>query len=126
MKATNKILIILVITLSTTCLGQVNYNDNNNLKFNSTTNCQVRYIFFPNMSAYYDKLNKDYIFQEKEEWITAKELPTLYGGYSLYSNIGVEINDYDDNQPFTQIRNHKKQFPYCSKGHFTYKTVAIN
>ena len=126
MKPKNTIFIIIAILFCTSIKAQVSYVENNNLKFNSATNCQIRYIYFPNMGAYFDKLNNDYIFQEKGEWIKAKELPTLYGGYSIYSNVGVEIKDYEEEQPFSQIKQHKKQFPYCSKGHFTYQTVAIN
>ena len=122
---TKKLLIVLALVFSTAITAQVSYLENNNLKFNASSGCQVRYIYFPNMSAYYDKLENQYIFQEKGEWRKADELPTLYGGYSLYSNIGVEITDYDEDNPFTQIKQHRKQYPYCSKCHFTYTTVAI-
>jgi hypothetical protein len=125
MKAKNTLLILLIL-FSSAITAQVSYVENNNLKYNSLTSCQIRYIYFPNLTAYYDMLNNNYIFQEKGQWITAKELPTLYGGYSLYSNIGVEIKDYDEDKPFTQIKQHKRQYPYCSNGHFSYKTVAIN
>lgn len=125
MKA-KKILIGLVLFFSSSIVAQVSYVENNNLKFNSSTGCQIRYIYFPNMSAYFDKLEKVYIYKEDNEWLTAEELPNLYGGYSLYSNVGVEIKDFDEDKPFTQIKQHKKQYPYCSKGHFTYETVAIN
>lgn len=124
MKA-KRILLFLTLIFCSTITAQVSYVKNNNLKFDITSNCQVRYIYFPNMSAYYDLLNNVYIFQEKGEWTEAKKLPILYGGYSLYSNVGVEINDYDEDKPFTQIKQHRKQYPYCSNGHFSYKTVAI-
>ena len=106
-----KILLVFAFIYCNTISAQVTYLDNtNNLKFNSQTNCQLRYLYFPNLQAYFDKLDKVYIFQEKGEWIKAEELPNNYGGYSLYSKVRVVITDYDEDQPFTQIKIHKKQF----------------
>lgn len=121
-----KTLLVIAFIICNTITAQVTYLDNNNLKFNPQNNCQLRYLYFPNMQAYYDKLNKVYIYQNKGEWITAKELPTLYGGYSIYSKVRVEITDFDDDKPYTQLKNHKKQFPYSKNGHFTYQTIAIH
>lgn len=121
-----KTLIVIAFIVCNTITAQVTYLDNNNLKFNSENNCQLRYLYFPNMHAYYDKLNKVYIYQDKGEWVNSEELPTLYGGYSLYSKVRVEITDFDDDKPYTQLKNHKKQFPYSKNGHFTYQTVAIH
>jgi hypothetical protein len=121
-----KILLVIAFIVCNTINAQVSYLDNNGLKFDSTTNCQIRYLYFPNMQAYYDKLNKVYIYKDKGEWLEAEELPTLYGGYSLYSKVRVEITDYDDDKPYTQLKQHKKQFPYSSRGHFTYETAAID
>lgn len=119
------LLIVIAFIFCNTITAQVSYLENSSLKFNSDTNCQLRYLYFPNMQAYYDKLNKVYIFREKGQWIEAEELPPLYGGYSLYSNVRVEITDYDDDKPYTQLNSHKKQFPYSKNGHFTYETAAI-
>ena len=122
-----KILLVFAFIYCNTISAQVTYLDNtNNLKFNSKTNCQLRYLYFPNLQAYFDKLDKVYIFQEKGEWIKAEELPINYGGYSLYSKVRVLITDYDEDQPYSQIKVHKKQFPYNAKGHFTYATASID
>jgi hypothetical protein len=120
-----KILLVIAFIVCNTITAQVTYLDNSSLKFNSDTNCQMRYLYFPNMQAYYDMLNKVYIYREKGEWIEAQELPTLYGGYSIYSHVRVEIIDYDEDKPYTQLNMHKKQFPYSKRGHFTYETAAI-
>ena len=123
-----KTIIYFVAIICLVCFSanaQVSYVKDNNLKFDSSTNCQMRYVYFPNMCAYFDKLEKVYLFKENGEWKKAEDLPTLFGGYSLYSQVGVEIKDYDEENPQTQIKKHKKQFPFCSKGRFTYETVAV-
>lgn len=121
-----KILLVIAFIVCNTITAQVTYLDNNNLKFNPQNNCQLRYLYFPNMHAYYDKLNKVYIFRDKGNWVEAKELPHLYGGYSLYSKVRVEITDYDEDKPYLLLIEHKKQFPYSKNGHFTYQTIAIH
>lgn len=121
-----KTLIVIAFVVCNTITAQVTYLDNNNLKFNSQNNCQIRYLYFPNLHAYYDKLNNVYLYQDKGIWVSNEELPPLYGGYSLFSKVRVEITDFDDDKPYTQLKNHKKQFPYSSKGHFTYQTASID
>lgn len=121
-----KTLIVIAFVVCNTITAQVTYLDNNNLKFNSQNNCQLRYLYFPNLHAYYDKLNNVYLYQDKGIWVSNEELPPLYGGYSLFSKVRVEITDFDDDKPYTQLKNHKKQFPYSSKGHFTYQTASID
>lgn len=120
-KITFMVFVLLIVTSIT---GQISCIENNSLKIDTTTNCSIRYIYFPNMHAYYDKLDEVYIFKLKGEWTYSKELPTLYGGYSLYSNVGVEITDFDDDIPQSNYIQHKKQFPYNAKGRFTFETAA--
>ena len=121
-----KILLVFAFIVCNTITAQVTYLENSTLKFDADTNCQLRYLYFPNMQAYYDKLNKVYIFRDKGNWVEAEELPHLYGGYSLYSKVRVEITDYDEDKPYLLLKQHKKQFPYSKKGHFSYQTAAID
>ena len=60
----------------------------------------------------------------KGEWESAEELPTNYGGYSLYNKVKVTITDYDGEEPYRLIQTHKKQFPYNSKGRFANQTAS--
>jgi hypothetical protein len=121
---TKSLLIICLLVISSAVEAQV-HNAENSLKIDPATNCQIRYIYLPNLSAYFDKLDKKYIYKEKEEWKKVTEIPNLHGGYSKYSGVGVEINDYDEDEPYLYIKCHKKQFPYCSNGRFTYITVPV-
>jgi hypothetical protein len=77
------------------------------------------------MYAYYDKLEKVYLYKGKDEWIKAEALPPLYGGYSPYSKLAVEITDYDGDEPQQFIKIHKTIYPYSSKGRFEYKTISV-
>ncbi len=78
------------------------------------TNCVLRYYYFPNIEAYFDTKKSIYIYSEKGKWITAKELPVGYRGYSLYNKINVLVRDYDDEDPTQFIMIHKKRYPYVN------------
>ena len=93
---------------------------------NTDNNCQLRYVYFPNLCAYFDNLELVYIYQHKGVWVTAEKLPDLYGGYTIFSNVRVIISDFDGENPQNQIKDHKKQFPYCAKGRFTYITATVD
>ena len=82
--------------------------------FNPETNCQLRYYYFPNLEAYFDTHKSIYYYKENGEWITAKEIPEGYRGYSIYNKSNVYITDYDDDYPYQFIQIHKKKFPYIN------------
>lgn len=90
------------------------------------TNCQIRYYYFPNLQAYFDNLNMVYYYQVNGQWETAEELPTNYGGYSIYNKVRVTINNFDGEKPYELIKVHKKLFPYNAKGRFANATASIN
>lgn len=85
---------------------------------------EVRYWYFPNIEAYFDLQEKVYLYKDKGEWNEAEELPTNYGGYSLYNKVKVVIEDYDGDEPYLLLPIHKKLFPYNSKGRFTNQTAS--
>lgn len=81
---------------------------------NSILAAGARYYYYPNLDAYYDSQENLYIFesnQNKGQIVKAKEVPSGYRGYSLYNGIRVAITDYDGDEPFTKIAEHRKQFP---------------
>lgn len=81
-----------------------------------------RYYYYPNMQAYYDIEKEAYIYKDNGIWNVATELPTNYGGYSMFKNAKVKIVDYTGDDPQQFVTIHKKIFPYVAKGRFTYKT----
>jgi hypothetical protein len=81
---------------------------------NSILEAGARYYYYPNLDAYYDSKENLYIFesnQNKGQIIKAKEVPSGYRGYSVYNGIRVAITDYNGNEPFTKIGEHRKKFP---------------
>jgi hypothetical protein len=73
--------------------------------------CDIRYYYFPNIQAYFDLKNTEYIYHDKGEWITAEELPHGYMGYSLNNKINVPIRDYNGDDIILQLEAHKKRYP---------------
>lgn len=114
-------MLILTCYLSSAQASKV---DQSTLPIDAKTNCYIRYNYFPNLEAYFDNLKMVYYFKVKGEWQTAEELPTNYGGYSLYNKIRVMITDYDGEEPYLLLKAHKKMFPYNSKGRFTNQTAS--
>jgi len=92
---------------------------------NPETNCVLRYYYFPNLEAYYDTQKNVYTYIDNGQWITAGELPTGYRGYSLYNKVNVIINDYDDEDPTQFLAQHKKKYPYITKGNVKKVTASI-
>jgi hypothetical protein len=94
------------------------------LPIDAKTNCYVRYYYFPNLEAYFDNLEKVYHYKQNGKWLIASELPQNYGGYSLYNKVKVSIVDYDGDKPYEMLANHKKKYPYNSKGRFANTTAS--
>lgn len=86
------------------------------LTIDPQTNCELRYFYFPNMEAYYDLKNEVFHYQENNTWITNKQLPPNYGGYSLYKKERVILTDFEGDNPEQLIKIHRKMYPYNAKG----------
>ncbi len=82
----------------------------------TSQNSTFRYYYYPNLQAYYDKQTDLYLFRVNKQWITADSFPENYGGYSLYNNHRVKIDDYDGDDIIELLPIHKVQYPYNSKG----------
>ncbi|RZJ71045.1 hypothetical protein [Flavobacterium sp.] len=78
------------------------------------TNCQIRYYYYPNLEAYFDKAEELYIFRDKGEWKREKEIPSGYRGYGLYNKVSIAITDFDDDDITPFFNAHKKKYPYGS------------
>ena len=110
--------------ISNNFYSQKSSSQKESLPIDSKTNCFVRYYYFPNLEAYFDNLEMVYYYKVNNEWETAEQLPTNYGGYSLYNKVKVSITDYDSDKPYFLIKTHKKMYPYNSRGRFTNQTAS--
>ncbi len=90
-----------------------------------TSNCVLRYYYYPNLEAYYDTQKNIYYFTENGKWIEGNEIPNGYRGYSLYNKVNVIIKDYDDEDPTQFLNSHKKQYPYITKETLKKMTASV-
>jgi hypothetical protein len=72
---------------------------------------EVRYYYFPNLEAYFDTCNAVYIYKKDGEWVTSELLSDSYRGYSLYNKSFVILEGFTEDNPYTNIQEHKKKYP---------------
>lgn len=99
--------------------NQTNAQENNAIAHSAesntkSNNSRVKYQYYPNLEAYFNVETSEFIYKEKGEWKTAKEIPSGFRGYSIFNNYRVNITDYFDDKPYEKLAYHKKQFPYYS------------
>ena len=104
--------------------AQTSKDEISSLPIDAKTNCYIRYYYFPNLEVYFDNLELVYHYKVNGQWQQAENLPTNYGGYSLYNKVRVAITDFDGNEPYQLLKKHKKMYPYNSKGRFTNQTTS--
>lgn len=120
----NKLLLILFFFTCYLSSAQTSKDEISSLPIDAKTNCYIRYYYFPNLEAYFDNHELVYHYKVNGQWQKAENLPTNYGGYSLYNKVRVKITDFDGNEPYQLLKTHKKMYPYNSKGRFTNQTAS--
>jgi hypothetical protein len=75
---------------------------------------KAKYQYYPNLRAYFNTETSEYLYQVEKVWITNKEIPTSYRGYSIYNNYRVELIGYNADKPYENISEHIKSYPYYS------------
>jgi hypothetical protein len=53
----------------------------------------VQYYYIPDIDAYYDVANQDYVYLDNGVWVTSSYLPPRYGNFDLYRAHKVVINE---------------------------------
>lgn len=123
MKSIKKLFLVLFLFACYLSNAQTK-NETSSLPVDPKTNCYIRYYYFPNLEAYFDNQELVYHYKVNGEWQKAENLPTNYGGYSLYNKVRVSITDFDGDDPTQLLKTHKKMYPYNSKGRFTNQTAS--
>ncbi len=72
---------------------------------------EVRYYYYPNLQAYYDTKVGMYLYQEQGQWVESEQLDVKTRGYSLKNGQYVMIKDYQGDEPFAMLEQHKKLYP---------------
>jgi len=124
MKIVKKFIPVLMFFTCYLSSAQSSNGDVPSLPIDSKTNSNVRYYYYPNLEAYFDNLELVYHYKVNGQWEKAENLPTNYGGYSLFNKVRVNITDYDGDEPYQLIKIHKKMYPYNSKGRFSNPTTS--
>ena len=58
----------------------------------------VRYVYFPDYTIYYDLTLRNYLYYENNVWIRVNVLPSRFKGINFRRTRQIRVNDYfDDN-----------------------------
>lgn len=103
--------IFFFITQNTT--AQINMNDaTGTIKKTGINNfVPIRYYYYPNLQTYYDTKNGLYISLQNGNWITSEKLDLTTRGYCIKNGAHENIKDYDGDEPYTLLCEHKLQYP---------------
>lgn len=122
MKTIDKVFLLMLFCMYSITYAQASKTDESSSSTLDSTD--IRYYYFPNLQAYFDLQEKVYLYKINGEWLEGEELPTNYGGYSLYNKSRVPIKDYNGDEPYLLLEVHKKMYPYNSKGRFANQTAS--
>lgn len=72
----------------------------------------VRYFYYPNLQAYYDRQTDSYLYTRNgKDWIEARQLPNNLRGYSIKNGKRVPLKEYAGEEPFNDNDFHRKLYP---------------
>lgn len=126
MKSLKKLLLVVFLFTCYLSNAQTAKDDLSTLPIDAKTNCYIRYYYFPNLEAYFDNLELVYHYKVNGQWQKSENLPTNFGGYSLYNKVRVAITDFDGEEPYLLLKTHKKMYPYNSKGRFSNQSASAS
>lgn len=70
----------------------------------------IRYYYFPDIEAYYDLQNRDFVYLQDGRWFFSNELPPYYGDFDLYHAYVVSLN-IDVYQPWRHHHYYVANYP---------------
>ena len=76
----------------------------------------VDYYYLPDVQAYYDIRDSQFIYFGGGKWVRSRYLPTLYRNYDLYNGYKVVLNDYHGRTPYVYFKDHKTKYYKGYKG----------
>ena len=108
----------LVTTNSTNAQVSVNVNIGGPPAWCPTGYSNVDYYYLPDVEAYYDIRNSNFIYLGGGKWIRSINLPNQYKNYNLYNGYKVVLTDYHGSRPYSNFKNHKEKYYKGYKGKF--------
>ncbi len=77
----------------------------------------VRYYYLPDIEAYYDLSNQDFVYLDNGQWMFSYGLPSIYAGFDLFGAFVVAL-DLDVFQPWMHHQFYVSNYP-----RFYYRSV---
>lgn len=82
----------------------------------------ANFYYFPDINIYFDVNNALFYFLSGKAWISDQYLPNKYSKYDLYNIYKVVVNEQ---QPWLQNKNHKKEYAVY-KGNKTQESIRYS
>lgn len=70
----------------------------------------VDYYYLPDIDAYYNVPQKQFIYRDRNRWIFSSNLPSRYGDYNLYNGYKVVVNEPRPYLRADEFRSRYSQF----------------
>lgn len=70
----------------------------------------VRYYYLPDIEAYYDLSNQDFVYLDNGQWLFSRTLPSIYSWYDLYDGFSVALN-FNVYQPWMHNQYYVSHYP---------------
>ena len=71
---------------------------------------QANYYYLPDVEAYYNVRESNFIYANNGTWIAARTLTTRYRNYDLYRGPKIVLIDYRGNRPYTYFKTHRVKY----------------
>ncbi|MGO4821047.1 MULTISPECIES: hypothetical protein [unclassified Flavobacterium] len=118
MKTLKLIAIAIVLFVGTSSQAQVSVNVNigSAPSWGPSGYSDVEYYYLPDVQAYYDIRNSQFIYLGQGQWVRSRSLPNQYRNYDLYSGYKVVLTDYHGKTPYNYYKEHKVKYYKGYKG----------
>lgn len=70
----------------------------------------VRYYYLPDIEAYYDLSDQEFIYLDRGQWLFSPTLPSIYSGYDLYNGFVIALN-FGVYQPWMHHQFYVSHYP---------------
>jgi hypothetical protein len=70
--------------------------------------------YLPDIDVFYNIPNRQYIYQDRDRWVSASSLPSRYRNYDLYNGYKVVINE---DRPYRNAENYRNQYARYKNNH---------
>jgi hypothetical protein len=115
--------IILLLSNASNAQLSVNVNIGTPPAWGPSGYSNVDYYYLPDIEAYYDIRDSQFIYYGNGTWIRSRYLPRQFRNYDLYNGYKVVLNNYHGNSPYNNFQNHSRVYRVGYRGHYQ-KTVG--